>query len=443
VEGDDDVQLVAFAHSNPAYDVQADIARWPQGSLSRSTPVGEAIRENRPVLIADVDPDVLESLLLDDGPTAVVEAMGIRSLLVVPLPGPSGPIGALGFGFGESGRSYSAEDIAIAQELARRSAPAVEHALRFEREQATAEALQRTLLPERLPEVPELRFAARYLPGTLGLKVGGDWYDALTLPDGRVLLAIGDVVGHGVRAAAAMGRLRHALQFCAFDRSDAAEIVSRMNHHFSSMPDPEMATLLVVMLDADRSRVTYCSAGHPPPFLRTADGRVERLDGGRGMPLCAAASAKYHTAEAAISDGSVLLLYTDGLVERRGESLDVGFARLADAFRTGPSLLDPLADDVIARLLGGRGRDDDVALLAVAFDTGSIDRIDLQVAAERRARVRAAGCLVHRRRPAPARGDQRRGRGPGAVAPAPGAREPRSRPRPRAGAHGRRAGPHG
>ncbi len=331
-----------------------------------SLPWARAVATGEPVLVPVVPDDMVDELTIDDdGRRAIARAMEVRSVLSAPLPGPGSPIGAVSFGYARSGRRYGPDDVPIARELARRAAPAVEHALRFEHERATAETLQRSLLPERLPDLPEVELAARYVPGSEELAIGGDWYDVLALSSGRLVFAIGDVVGHGVRAAAMMGRIRHALHFCARDGLSPSAILGRLNTHFATLEDSDMATVLVVSYDPRDATLRYASAGHPPPLVQQPGAAPEYLPGGRGAPLCASERVTYSETEASLPPDSLLLLYTDGLIERRRESLDEGFRRLAAALGTAPVKVDELADHLLGELLGEAAPGDDVALLAV------------------------------------------------------------------------------
>lgn len=336
----------------------------PATPIDGAGPMAAAFRSREPVLVSDVPADLAVALNpAERGSEADLE---MRSALVVPMLADDEPLGVLVFGYSGSGRRYGDDDVALAKEIARKVAPAVEDAMRFEHELATAEALQRSLLPERLPELQDAELAARYVPGGVGLKVGGDWYDAVPLRDGRVMLAIGDVVGHGVRAAASMGKLRNVLQYGALDGLAPAALLQRLNAYFCALADADMATLFVAEYDPGRHRIRYANAGHPPAFLRHPDGAIELLDQGRGMPLCATDQARYHEAEHALSPGSLLLLYTDGLIERRGESLDAGFERLGAVLRDASFDVEDVADTVLFELLQDGAPPDDVAVLCVA-----------------------------------------------------------------------------
>ena len=208
----------------------------------------------------------------------------------------------------------------------------MEEALRrvYEREHRVAETLQRSLLPEKLPEIEGVSLAARYLPAGEGAAVGGDWYDAAELPDGRVALVVGDVVGHGLRAAAVMGQLRNAFRAYAISETTPAELIARLNRLVMNSGEGVMATVLYLALDRDSGDVTYTSAGHPPPLVIAPDGTYF-LEGGRSIPVGAADLATFKEEHATIPPDATLLLYTDGLVERRDTPIDERFTQLAEA----------------------------------------------------------------------------------------------------------------
>jgi PAS domain S-box-containing protein len=376
------LRLAAFASADR--DAQRAVEEripWPEQRVDERTSVAQVFRSGEPVLQEEVDDEQIDARLRDSDSRRAARRVGVRSQLFVPLIGAERPLGVVGFGFSTSGRHYRERDVGLAEEIARRIAPALENALRFEREAETAEALQRSLLPERLPELGGTRLAARYVPSGEGVRIGGDWYDAIPLQDGRVVLAIGDVVGHGVRAAAAMGRLRSVLQFCALDGLDPAATLERLNAYVAALAGNDMATLLVAEYDPAREVVRYASAGHPPALLVRPDGERRFLEQVRGLPLGAADVSRYSVAETAMTPGSLLVLYTDGLIERRGDSLDEGMERLAEVVRTQPDDLEQLADGLLEHLLHHeRSTDDDVAVLLLrALAPG--DRLDLELEA--------------------------------------------------------------
>jgi serine phosphatase RsbU (regulator of sigma subunit)/anti-sigma regulatory factor (Ser/Thr protein kinase) len=364
-EDDGRLRLSAYAHVQPERaSALGAIADVPMLAADSPAPPAEAVRTGNPVLLRTLSRELVLDLVREPEQQRVARTTGIRSLLTVPMLGPDGPLGALVFAYAGSGRRYGTDDVAVAQELARRVSPAVENAFRFEREQATAEILQRSLLPEELPSLDEVELTARYLPGTSGVKIGGDWYDVVRVGDGRVVFAIGDVVGHGVRAAAAMGKLRHTLQFLALEGLTPAAMLERLNGYVC-VSEGDMATLLVVAFTPTTGALRFSSAGHPPPLVREADGSLTFLPGGRGMPLGASSGALYTDDHAVLAPGSILVMYTDGLIERRREPLDVGFLRLGEAASHASDDLDHFADHLLDELLEQRGPTDDVAMLVV------------------------------------------------------------------------------
>lgn len=231
---------------------------------------------------------------------------------------------------------------------------------------AVLEALQRALLPRVLPVVPGLTIEARYVPGGNGLRLGGDWYDAFTLPNGRVLLAIGDVVGRGPLATAAMSRLRTMLEVYALEGSSPRAVLERLNQCAEMAGHDDVATVAVLTIDPPSGRVEIATAGHPPLAIRDADGTVTFVSGPSGPPIGATPRARFTQHEIVLAAGSTLVCYTDGLIARRGEGLDAGLARLAELLTDGPDNLQTLADHLLGPDDGTA--DDDVALVIVRTD---------------------------------------------------------------------------
>jgi PAS domain S-box-containing protein len=236
---------------------------------------------------------------------------------------------------------------------------------RAEREHHIAETLQRSLLPEELPDIPGVSLAGRYLPATTGMEIGGDWYDVVPLPNGHLALAIGDVAGHGLRAAATMGQLRMALRAYALEEGSPARVVSRVRELVLRLIPSEMATLLYLVFDPDSGSISFSNAGHLPPLLVPHEGEAGYLEEGLAPPLGAAPRPDYDVeAEARVGPGSTLVLFTDGLVERRGISLRHGLDRLRIEAAAGGSDLEAMCDRILASLLES-DVSDDVALLAM------------------------------------------------------------------------------
>ena len=246
------------------------------------------------------------------------------------------------------------------------AAQSLERAQLYERERTVAMTLQESLLPSALAEDPRIAVASRYLPGTQELEVGGDWYDVIPLDEDRVGLAVGDVVGHGIEAASAMGQLRSALRGLALYADGPSAAVEGLDRLARAFAPATLATIVYAELDLARGDLCYVCAGHPPPAL-LVDGEVRFLEDGRTTPLVALPEpARVVAGDASLPPGSTVVLYSDGLIERRGEQLDVGMRRLADLLR-GADADDPeeLADAALDGMLGEIPQDDDVALLCV------------------------------------------------------------------------------
>ena len=238
--------------------------------------------------------------------------------------------------------------------LVSQSAQALDRAGRYETERAIAETMQRSVLPERLPRIGGVTLAARYLPGTIGVDVGGDWYDVIQLEDGRIGLVVGDVVGKGVQAAAMMGQLRNALRAFAFEHDEPHAVVSRLDRLVEGTIEAVFATLAYLVVDPDERRVSYVVAGHPPPLIRAPDGTTSFLDQGRSLPIGVDASLGFEAGEIELEPGSTIVLYTDGLVERHGVPLDEGLSLLAESAASVDDDPEALVESVLAALIGDR-----------------------------------------------------------------------------------------
>ena len=276
-------------------------------------------------------------------------------------------------------RDFSRENESLLQLIADRAALAIEHARLYQRELGIVETLQRSLLPDRLPEVPGLLTAAKYMPGGPGADVGGDWYDAIALEGGRLGLAMGDVVGHGIGAAALMGQLRNALRAYALDGASPGEVVEKLDRLVQNLEAGRMATLLYMVIEPDLGSITLASAGHLPPLELLPSGEARYLEGGRTLPLGVMPSIEYPEATFDLEPGSTLVMYTDGLVEERGESIDAGLDMLKEAVADGPDAPEALCDHIVARLLANRPATDDIAVLTVRTVPMTAERLHLDL----------------------------------------------------------------
>ncbi|HET6684617.1 MAG TPA: SpoIIE family protein phosphatase [Gaiella sp.] len=351
---------------------EAAAERWLDASLDAETPQGEALRRLAP-LVYDAPHDV-------DGNDRPYDPAGSghRSFLFVPLVLGRRPL-ALLVASAHDPLELMPEDLRFVAALAGQTAQALERARRFESEQRIAETLQQSVLPTSLPAIASVQLAGRYLPGTTELEVGGDWFDAITLPNGRLGLVVGDVVGKGVRAAATMGQLRNAIRAFSLDRLKPTTTLARLSRLADEVIDTSFATVVYAELDPKTGVCRYASAGHPPPLIATLDGPPEYLEGGRGLPLGTGMASSYRQAVVELPHGAVVLFYTDGLIERRGRSLDEGLERLRGAVETGPRDPERLAEHVVEHLLGGDERMDDVVVLVARLLPVAPDPLDLRL----------------------------------------------------------------
>ncbi|MDN5918148.1 MAG: SpoIIE family protein phosphatase [Pseudonocardia sp.] len=283
----------------------------------------------------------------------------------VPLMVAARPIGVLGFRFGVE-PTYTTEQRSFVQTLTNQCAQAIVRAQLHQAEHEVAVTLQRSLLPQSLPELDRMSLATRYRPGTQGTEAGGDWFDVLALDDGRVALVVGDVVGRGPSAAAVMGQLRSAVAANLVNGQSPAGALEQLDHFALRVSGAMASTVACAVIDCDAGELCYASAGHPPALLAGPDG-VRTLDQGRGVPLGISGRPPFQEASDRIEPGETILLCSDGLFERRDEVIDDGLARLAAAFGdlSGSQPRD-MADALLTRMSEGADTipDDTVVLVA-------------------------------------------------------------------------------
>ncbi len=315
---------------------------------------GLAAQRREPLLIQDPDPQLPKDPALK----------GMGSIVSVPLMARGEVHGVIQAGV-PAPRRFTEDDLLLLGLAADRVAIAIDHVRVYEREHRIAETLQRTLMPDRLPLLPGLEVAARYLPAAAEAEVGGDWYDVIPMGSGRVGLVIGDVAGKGLAAASMVGRLRSAMKAYALEGHDPPTAIERLNQLIWTEPDDApMATMAYVVVDAAEGTLRWVNAGHLPPLL-VAPGGARLLEGARSVPLGVVPHATYEQDSAELPPGATVLLYTDGLVERPREILDEGLARLAAAAAGAEVGAEGLCDRVLATLVPGGAASDDVALLAL------------------------------------------------------------------------------
>jgi serine phosphatase RsbU (regulator of sigma subunit)/anti-sigma regulatory factor (Ser/Thr protein kinase) len=293
-------------------------------------------------------------------------------------------IGAIGYTF-RTEQVFDEQQRSLLETVADVAAQSLDRAQLYERERDVASALQMALLPSALPELDGVITEARYVAGGAGVSVGGDWYDVLRFNDGRVGLLIGDAAGRGVEAATLMGKVRHAAAAVAMDHQSPATVLARVNEYLHTISlRRDMVTCCYIVLDRDRGTLRYSSAGHPPPVIVEDDGVPQFLNGARGVPLGVIPTAVYAEATYQLRSAATVVLYTDGLIERRGETIDVGLARLLDTVRGNDLDVRHLCDHLSGTLLT-KSSDDDVALLATRVcSIPGTNRLDLELPADSR-----------------------------------------------------------
>ncbi|WP_405468251.1 SpoIIE family protein phosphatase [Streptomyces canus] len=330
--------------------------------LSTHLPGVETLTTGRPLFF-----DSMEQLTAAYPGIPLDATEGARAFL--PLIASGRAVGSCILGF-DRPRSFSTEERTVLTALAGLIAHAMEKAQRYESETALARGLQQALLPRRLAAHPQLETTGRYLPGTAGMEVGGDWYDVVESGDGLALV-IGDVQGHGVQAAATMGQLRSAVRAFALGDRPPDEVMSSTNHLLTDLDPGLFASCCYIRLDPATGVARAARAGHPPPLLRSPDGRTRVLDLPGGVVLGVDPRARYPVTELQMEPGAILALYTDGLVERPGSDIDEGITALrvalakagAPAARPGGRFLAGVADKLTATARHALDRPDDIALL--------------------------------------------------------------------------------
>jgi serine phosphatase RsbU (regulator of sigma subunit) len=332
--------------------------------------LSEVLRGVRPVFGDSAAARAALPELLGDGRSV---PSGHRAILA-PLRGRRRVIGAAVFLRRPDRPAFEPNDLLVAAQLATHTALGIDKAVLYGREAYIADELQRTMLPDSLPQPTGVRLASRYLPAAETARVGGDWYDAIPLPGSRVALVVGDVMGHSMTSAAIMGQLRTTAQTLAGLDLPPQEVLHHLDEQAQRLGTDRMATCLYAVYDPVSHRITIANAGHPPPILLHLGGRAEVLRVPPGAPI-GVGGVDFEAVELDAPAGATLLLYTDGLVESRLRDVWTGIEqlreRLADTAQlTGPDHsppLEALCDDVLD-MLGPGDRDDDIALLAARFD---------------------------------------------------------------------------
>jgi serine phosphatase RsbU (regulator of sigma subunit) len=346
-----------------------------------TAPVPRLRRDQRPVIIGDFTPAHAEGMVASPEARAALAVLQPSAVAAFPLIARGEVFGALTLVNGPDRGPHTDAELRTAEIASRRAALALDNARLATANQQVAERLQLSLLSA--PVQPDqLELAVRYRPATQGMSIGGDWYDAFLQPDGDTVLVIGDVMGHDIEAAAAMGQVKTLVRGIAFDRlEEPAGVLRRVDHALVGLAVPAMATALVCRVEQDPAerayglrRLRWSSAGHPEPMLLLADGAVVDLQAPIGPPLGIGWLGPRADGTAELPEGSTLLLFTDGLFERRGVPLDDGREQVRELLGRSADLpLDALCDRLLAEMLG-EGVEDDVAVLAVRAHPMHVER---------------------------------------------------------------------
>ncbi|MDQ0809013.1 PAS domain S-box-containing protein [Streptomyces sp. B3I7] len=366
----DQVERVCVVHRDPAAPPSVTYeGALPPVSGTGKGPLPRALRGAGPLLLTDIPPDSGEGSALDARQSRLFAELGAHSAVVAPLQARRQVLGALTVARTGGQRPFTEEDLPLLGDVAGGLALGVDNAHLYQETRQIAERLQRSLLPA-LPRTEHFRLAARYAPSSATAHVGGDWYDAFMLPGGEAALVIGDVTGHDLQAAVAMSSLRNMLRGIAVDRQEPpGEVLRRLDLASQTLYRNATATCLYGMVRgtpgaAGAVTLHYATAGHLPPLLTTAQGETRHLEAGAGALIGMDPELPRPTGCETLPPHSTLLLYTDGLIERRGEHLDDAMTRLrrctADLAR---APLDVFCDEVLLRL--GADSTDDIALLAL------------------------------------------------------------------------------
>ncbi len=339
-----------------AADTVGEVSRFDAAKV-----YAQALRTGRSVLVPEVDEKSLARIVTSPERVAPGLEAGIHSYLMVPVLARGSVLGGAEFIRTRNPEPFTAADVALAEELVARAAISMDNARLYRRERETALTLQRSLLPQEVHHTLGMEIAYRYLPSSVASEVGGDWFDVVPLSCGRVALVVGDVMGHGMRAAATMGQLRTVARTLATLEMQPDQVLARLDETASGIGEGQFATCVCAVYDpVDRSCVIAC-AGHLPPVVVSTDGTARPVDVPPGVPL-GVGGVEFESVEITIPEGGLLALYTDGLVERRGQDIDEGLALLTETLSGRGRSLEQTCDAVIQTLVTD-GAEDDIAVI--------------------------------------------------------------------------------
>ncbi|MDF3287875.1 SpoIIE family protein phosphatase [Streptomyces silvisoli] len=337
-------------------DAVGEVSRFESRKL-----YAKALRRRRSVLVPEVDEESLSAIVSSQDRVAPGLAAGVHSYLMVPVLARGAVLGGVEFVRTRHPEPFTPADTALAEELVARAAVSIDNARLYRRERETALTLQRSLLPQETRHTLGMEIAHRYLPSSVGSEVGGDWFDVVPLSCGRVALVVGDVMGHGIRAAATMGQLRTVARTLATLEMQPDQVLTRLDETASGVGDGQFATCVCAVYDpVDRSCTLAC-AGHLPPVVVAPGGGSRPVDLPAGVPL-GVGGVDFESVEITIPEGGILSLYTDGLIERRGQDIDEGLELLCRTLADRGRDLEESCDAVLTALVP-EGSEDDIAVI--------------------------------------------------------------------------------
>ena len=362
VDDDGRITMAALHCADPLLRPLAEqfFARF---SVSTDQPYGAGyvLATGLPQLLPHLTDDILRAVASTEDEVEQIRHVVFDSGVCVPLVANGKRLGALSMSRSEV---YTTADIDFARDLATRAALALDNAHRFAFERDLAGTLQRSLLPRSTPGTALLTAASRYRPGTQDLQIGGDWYDVIAVGDGRLIVVVGDVMGHGIQAAAVMGQLRAALRAYALEGHDPAALLTRLDRFVQALDELMFTTCVVGLLDPQERTVCLSSAGHLSPVLISPTGQATFVELDSGLPLGVGGS-EFVDQKLDLEPGATLLLYTDGLVEGRATPVDTGMEQLREVCSAPVRSAEELCSRVLDAMSGGDGHEDDTALLAL------------------------------------------------------------------------------
>ncbi|MDH6137207.1 PAS domain S-box-containing protein [Kitasatospora sp. MAA4] len=360
---DQGVELRAVA-SGEAYESRVSLLADAVGETSAFDShrmYTRTLRSGRPLVIPHLDEPTLRSLAAKPERVGPAIAEGVHSYLLVPLMARGKVLGGAEFIRIRNPEPFNDGDVSLAEELVARTAVSMDNARLYRRERETALTLQRSLLPQEIHRTLGLEIAYRYLPSSVVSEVGGDWFDVVPLSCGRVALVVGDVMGHGIRAAATMGQLRTVARTLATLDMLPAQVLTRLDETATGIGEGQFATCVCAVYDPVDRSCTLSSAGHLPPVVMAPDGSARVLTPPAGVPLGVGGVA-FENIEFTLPEGGILTLYTDGLVERRGQDIDEGIDALRRTLAERGRTLEAHCDAVVTSLVRG-GSEDDIAMI--------------------------------------------------------------------------------